>query len=190
VQLTRKLHSLQYVASRANHPGTFQEPQPTNEQSLSLLHQQPSTVSLSPFADPTPLSEATQQAYTWDSRDMSPDIDPMESQELPDHFKLHNLSNQGSAVASSKGSGHRHKTGTIRRYPTRRIKLIQGSVLSINYPVPSPIRNAIQPEYRDAEGELSEEFTQMRCESMDYRLRRHLHANMSPFPVNRYCCDM
>lgn len=176
--LTRKLHCLQYAASRANSPGTFQEPQLTNEQSLSLLHQQPSTVSLSPFADPTPLSEATQQAYTWDSRDMSPDIDLMESQELPDHFKLHNLSNQGSAVASS---GHRHKTSTIRRYPTRRIKLTQGSVLSINYPVPSPIRNAIQPEYRDAEGELSEEFTQMRCESMDYRLHPHLHANMSPF---------
>lgn len=87
----------------------------------------------------------------------------MESLDLPDQIRLHNLSHQGSAVSSSKESG-RHKGSSIRRYPTRRIKLTQGSVLSINYPVPSPIRNAIQPEYRDAEGELSEEFTQMRCE--------------------------
>lgn len=88
----------------------------------------------------------------------------MDSQDMPDQFKLQNLSNQGSAVASSNDSGPQHKSSTLRRYPTRRIKLVQGSVLSVNYPVPSPIRNAIQPEYRDAGGELSEEFTQMRCE--------------------------
>ena len=87
----------------------------------------------------------------------------MESLDLPDQIRLQNLPNQGSAVSSSKESGTRQKGSTLRRYPTRRIKLTQGSVLSINYPVPSPIRNAIQPEYRDAEGELSEEFTQMRC---------------------------
>lgn len=88
----------------------------------------------------------------------------MESQEISEQFNLHSLSNQGSAIPSSKDSGVRERGSTIRRYPTRRIKLIQGSVLSVNYPVPSPIRNAIQPQYRDAEGELSEEFTQMRCE--------------------------
>lgn len=145
-----------------------QEPQSTNEQRVSLLHQQSSALPLSPFADPTPLSEHAQQPYTWDSGDMNPEIDLAESQELPDHYKLQNLYTQGSAIASSRDSGNRHKTSTIRRYPTRRIKLIQGSVLSINYPVPSPIQNAIQPEYRDPEGELSEEFTQMRCEFMSY----------------------
>lgn len=88
----------------------------------------------------------------------------MESQEISDQFKLHNLSNQGSVIPSSRDSGARERNSTIRRYPTRRIKLIQGSVLSVNYPVPSPIRNAIQPQYRDAEGELAEEFTQMRCQ--------------------------
>lgn len=88
----------------------------------------------------------------------------MEPQDLADQFKLQNLSNRGSAVASSRDSGPQHKGNSLRRYPTRRIKLVQGSVLSVNYPVPSPIRNAIQPEYRDAGGELSEEFTQMRCE--------------------------
>lgn len=51
----------------------------------------------------------------------------------------------------------------LKRYATRKVKLIQGSVLSVDYPVPSAIRNAIQPKYRnDLEGG-SEEFTHLRC---------------------------
>lgn len=53
--------------------------------------------------------------------------------------------------------------GNLRRYATRRVKLVQGSVLSVDYPVPSAIQNAIQSKYRnDMEGG-SEEFTHMRC---------------------------
>lgn len=52
----------------------------------------------------------------------------------------------------------------LQRYATRRVKLIQGSVLSVDYPVPSAVRNAVQAKYRnDLEGG-SEEFTHMRCE--------------------------
>lgn len=54
---------------------------------------------------------------------------------------------------------------TLRRYPTRRIKLVKGTVLSVDYPVPSAIRNAIEPKYRDLEEGQSEEFTHMRCKS-------------------------
>ena len=50
----------------------------------------------------------------------------------------------------------------VRRYPTRKIKLVQGYVLSIDYPVPSAIQNAVQKQYRD--GEFAEEFGQLRCE--------------------------
>jgi Chitin synthase N-terminal len=52
-----------------------------------------------------------------------------------------------------------------RRYPTRKIKLVQGSVLSVDYPVPSAIRNSVEKEYMDPSGlsEASEEFTHMRC---------------------------
>lgn len=57
-------------------------------------------------------------------------------------------------------------TGGLRRYGTRKIKLVQGSVLSVDYPVPSAIQNAIQPEYRESEEAFSEEFTHMRCESL------------------------
>lgn len=58
-----------------------------------------------------------------------------------------------------------YNSGILRRYPTRRIKLVKGTVLSVDYPVPSAIRNAVQPKYRDLEGDPSEEFTHMRCEN-------------------------
>lgn len=51
----------------------------------------------------------------------------------------------------------------IRRQPTRKIKLVQGYVLSAEYPVPSAIQNAIQKEYRGS-SEFDEEFSQLRCE--------------------------
>lgn len=53
----------------------------------------------------------------------------------------------------------------LRRYPTRKVRLVQGSVLSVDHPVPSAIQNAVQAKYRnDLEGG-SEEFTHMRCKS-------------------------
>lgn len=52
---------------------------------------------------------------------------------------------------------------SLKRYATRKVKLIQGSVLSLDYPVPSAIQNAVQAKYRsDLEGG-TEEFTHMRC---------------------------
>jgi chitin synthase len=50
----------------------------------------------------------------------------------------------------------------VKRSKTRKVKLIQGSVLSIDYPVPSAVQNAIEPHYRNAEGAYEEEFTHMR----------------------------
>lgn len=58
--------------------------------------------------------------------------------------------------------------GNLRRYATRKVKLVQGSVLSVDYPVPSAIQNAVQSKYRsDLEGG-SEEFTHMRCMYFTY----------------------
>lgn len=54
--------------------------------------------------------------------------------------------------------------GAIRRFQTRKVKLQQGSVLSIDYPVPSAIQNAVQPQYRNDPETGSLEFTHMRCE--------------------------
>ncbi|KAH6652748.1 chIIIb, class III chitin synthase [Truncatella angustata] len=78
--------------------------------------------------------------------------------------------------------------GGIRRRGTRKIKLLQGgqgSVLSANYPVPSAIKNALQPQYRDVENG-SNEFSEMRytaatCDPNDftllngYTLRQHMY---------------
>ena len=60
---------------------------------------------------------------------------------------------------------HRQQTAAsgLRRYPTRKIKLVQGSVLSVDYPVPSAIQNAIQQEYRESEEGFPEEFSHLRC---------------------------
>lgn len=53
--------------------------------------------------------------------------------------------------------------GDIRRYKTRKVKLQQGSVLSVEYPVPSAIQNSVQAKYRNDLESGSEEFTHMRC---------------------------
>ena len=53
--------------------------------------------------------------------------------------------------------------GGLKRAQTRKVKLVQGSVLSADYPVPSAIQNAIQAKYRNDLESGSEEFTHMRC---------------------------
>lgn len=72
----------------------------------------------------------------------------------------------GTQEASS-GWQQRQTIGAsrLRRYPTRKINLIQGTVLSVDYPVPSAIRNAIEPQYSNDSGSSPEEFTHLRCES-------------------------
>lgn len=49
---------------------------------------------------------------------------------------------------STKAWRARQNLSQVKRYPTRKVKLTQGNVLSIDYPVPSAIQNAIQPKYR------------------------------------------
>lgn len=78
---------------------------------------------------------------------------------------LHDGQNSEETV-SRAGS----RTDALRRYGTRKIKLVQGSVLSVDYPVPSAIQNAIQPKYRDLEEGFHDEFKFMRC---GYRYYKH-----------------
>jgi chitin synthase len=78
--------------------------------------------------------------------------------------------------------------GGLKRYATRKIKLQQGSVLSIDYPVPSAIKNAVQPKYRDVEGG-SEEFMKMRytaatCDPNDFTLKNGY--DLRPRMYNRH----
>ncbi|KAL2053749.1 hypothetical protein ABVK25_006054 [Lepraria finkii] len=77
----------------------------------------------------------------------------------------------------------------LRRYATRKVKLVQGSVLSVDYPVPSAIQNAIQAKYRnDLEGG-SEEFTHLRytaatCDPNEFTLKNGY--NLRPAMYNRH----
>ncbi|RAR00376.1 chitin synthase [Stemphylium lycopersici] len=73
----------------------------------------------------------------------------------------------------------------VKRSKTRKVKLVQGSVLSVDYPVPSAVQNAIEPRYRNADGAYEEEFTQMRytaatCDPNDFTLSNgfNLRARM------------
>ncbi|SPN99148.1 probable Chitin Synthase 1 (chs-1) [Cephalotrichum gorgonifer] len=79
--------------------------------------------------------------------------------------------------------------GAIRRAPTRKIKLVQGSVLSVNYPVPSAVKNAMQEKYRTGVDGASEEFTNMRytaatCDPNDFTLSNGY--NLRPRMYNRH----
>ena len=51
----------------------------------------------------------------------------------------------------------------LRRFGTRKVKLVGGSVLSVDYPVPTAIQNAVQAKYHNDLENGSEEFTHMRC---------------------------
>ncbi|KAG5922336.1 Chitin synthase, class 1 [Claviceps africana] len=78
--------------------------------------------------------------------------------------------------------------GGLKRYNTRKVKLVQGSVLSIDYPVPSAVKNAIDPRYRDVEGG-SEEFVKMRytaatCDPNDFTLKNGY--DLRPRMYNRH----
>lgn len=78
---------------------------------------------------------------------------------------------QRVAAGLSQASGYDHwvrrhapaPAGGLKRYPTRKVKLVQGSVLSIDYPVPSAILNSTQPRYKSGDLASDEEFAKMRC---------------------------
>ncbi|KAL1612558.1 Chitin synthase, class 3 [Paraconiothyrium brasiliense] len=77
----------------------------------------------------------------------------------------------------------------VKRSKTRKIKLVQGSILSVDYPVPSAVQNAIEPRHRNAEGTYDEEFTKLRytaatCDPNDFTLANGY--NLRPAMFNRH----
>ncbi|KAJ5574566.1 Chitin synthase C [Penicillium hetheringtonii] len=101
----------------------------------------------------------------------------------------HQNAETGSTTSKRWAQRQRAASGILRRYPTRRIKLVKGTVLSVDYPVPSAIRNAVQPKYRDLEGGSSEEFTNMRytaatCDPDEFTLQHGY--NLRPSMYNRH----
>lgn len=96
-----------------------------------------------------------------------------------------------SETSSTEAWKQRQAPGAsnLRRYATRKVKLVQGSVLSVDYPVPSAIQNAVQKKYRnDLEGG-SEEFTHLRytaatCDPNEFTLKNGY--NLRPAMYNRH----
>ncbi|ORY68742.1 chitin synthase-domain-containing protein [Pseudomassariella vexata] len=78
--------------------------------------------------------------------------------------------------------------GGLKRFNTRKVKLVQGSVLSIDYPVPSAIKNAIQPKYREVEGGTGEfvnmRYTAATCDPNDFTLKNGY--DLRPRMYNRH----
>ncbi|KAK8185703.1 chitin synthase-domain-containing protein [Phyllosticta citribraziliensis] len=79
--------------------------------------------------------------------------------------------------------------GGLKRGLTRKVRLVQGAVLSADYPVPSAIQNAIQAKYRNDLESGSEEFTHMRytaatCDPNDFTLKNGY--NLRPAMYNRH----
>jgi chitin synthase len=87
------------------------------------------------------------------------------------------------------GRQHHTITNHMKRTRTRKVKLVQGSILSTKYPVPSAVQNAIEPQYRNAEGAFDEEFTTLRytaatCDPNDFTLNNGF--NLRPQMYNRH----
>ncbi|KAL4809090.1 chitin synthase-domain-containing protein [Aspergillus unguis] len=85
-------------------------------------------------------------------------------------------------------SWQKRQAGGLRRYPTRRVNLVKGTVLSVDHPVPSAILNSVESQYREAEAS-SEEFTHLRytaatCDPDDFTLRNGYNLRASMY--NRY----
>jgi chitin synthase len=79
--------------------------------------------------------------------------------------------------------------GGLKRYKTRKVKLIQNSVLSLNYPVPSAVKNAIELKYKQDVEASTDEFTNMRytaatCDPNDFTLKNGY--NLRPVMYNRH----
>ncbi|KAI1084886.1 glycosyltransferase family 2 protein [Whalleya microplaca] len=77
--------------------------------------------------------------------------------------------------------------GGLRRRDTRKIKLvqgIQGSVLSVEYPVPTAIRNATEARYRDLEEFSKMRYTAATCDPNDFTLMNGY--DLRPRTYNRH----
>ncbi|MCJ1312148.1 Chitin synthase, class 2 [Agyrium rufum] len=97
-----------------------------------------------------------------------------------------------SETSSTEAWRHRQapaQQSNMKRYGTRKVKLVQGQVLSVDYPVPSAIQNAVQKKYRDDLEGGSEEFTHMRytaatCDPSEFTLKNGY--NLRPHMYNRH----
>lgn len=90
---------------------------------------------------------------------------------------------------ANPAQNNRNDAAAMKRSATRKVKLVQGAVLSADYPVPSAIQNAVQAKYRNDLESGSEEFTHLRytaatCDPNDFTLKNGY--NLRPQMYNRH----
>ncbi|KAL2827722.1 chitin synthase-domain-containing protein [Aspergillus cavernicola] len=162
------------------HPHHPSYPEEWDEQQKSLLRRSSSSNYSTPFADGSIAESDSQRRYTL-------------HEQLPEFGAPPYYEPSQSSAEKPPSSSPQAQTGShaeaLRRYGTRKINLVKGSVLSVDYPVPSAIQNAVQAEYRDAEEAFTEEFTHLRytaatCDPDEFNLRNGY--NLRPAIYNRH----
>jgi chitin synthase len=173
----------------------------------ALLHQ--NSAYQGPFEDThsRPMTPGQESVYTLNETYVgadpykAPDTEYTGSTEYPainfqdpqDHFPLPGpgISSPNSQIEPTEAWSQRQSEnqGAIKRYATRKVKLVQNRVLSIDYPAPSAIRNSVQSKYRQDLEYGSEEFTHMRytaatCDPDDFTLKNGF--NLRPAMYNRH----
>lgn len=182
-----------------------------DEEDRSLLHENPTGVNPDPFyGNPEvrphstySLTESyanerqTQYPGQHDGSDVysntstyhDPSADFGGPQRAPSPYQRSETSSTEAWRQRQQPGGAVAAAGGLKRGMTRKVKLVQGSVLSADYPVPSAIQNAIQAKYRNDLESGSEEFTHMRytaatCDPNDFTLKNGY--NLRPAMYNRH----
>lgn len=140
---------------------------------------------------PAPYASQTMTPAPYSS---TPSPAPYGAKEPPVQFN--NLQRTNSEYAPSEAASleawkqrQDPNQGGLKRYGTRKVKLADDQVFSVDYPVPSAIKNAIEKKYRDDLEAGSEEFTHMRytaatCDPSEFNLKNGY--NLRPAMYNRH----
>ncbi len=89
-------------------------------------------------------------------------IDPSTKYAFTESYEVSENPYPAKSEADSEEAWRRRQQ-PIQRGHTRKVKLVNGDIFCSDYPVPLPIQNAVQSQYKDPE-HGSEEFTHLRCD--------------------------
>ncbi|KAJ5998312.1 hypothetical protein N7451_006122 [Penicillium sp. IBT 35674x] len=172
----------------------YEEKNEQAESQQSLLYRNQPSPFNAPFDDPYASSDSLRRYTLHDGPGVTvfPDSSYQEGGSTTGLNRRSGIQSPMSATSETPSEAwqQRQAPGSgLRRYATRKIKLVQGSVLSVDYPVPSAIQNAIQKEYRESEEGFPEEFSHLRytaatCDPDEFTLRNGY--NLRPAMYNRH----
>ncbi|KAF2482776.1 chitin synthase G [Neohortaea acidophila] len=184
-----------------------------DEQQAALLHQPPQGPFHGPFDEPTgaitpgghePTGYHLEESYTGGTQHAPPyngyheqghdyynngmPPNPPFSQGPPRPSDYAQSETAASDAWVQRQNPMQSNAANMKRSATRKRKLVQGAVLSADYPVPSAIQNAVQAKYRNDLESGSEEFTHLRytaatCDPDDFTLNNGY--NLRPAMYNR-----